>query len=138
MRCLALAQAAKKLGKKVIFASAPCMEAIENRLKGESFEVIHQTHEPGSVEDAEWTARLAKAKGAEWIAVDGYHFKDDYQKALKDNGLKVLFIDDYGHCNHYCADYVLNQNIYASESIYPSREPQTKLLLGLRHALLRR
>jgi UDP-2,4-diacetamido-2,4,6-trideoxy-beta-L-altropyranose hydrolase len=137
MRCLALAQAAKKLGKKVIFASAPGMEAIEDRLKDESFEIIHQTHEPGSVEDAQWTSQLAKDKGAEWIVVDGYHFRDDYQKVLKNNGLKVLFIDDYGHCDHYCSDYVLNQNIYASEFIYSSREPHTKLLLGLKYALLR-
>lgn len=138
MRCLALAQAAKKLGKKVIFASVPGMEAIENRLRNESFEVIHQTHERGSMEDAEWTAGLAKERGAEWIVVDGYHFKDNYQKTLKEKGLKLLFIDDYGHCGHYFADYVLNQNIYASDSIYPTKEPHTKLLLGLKYALLRK
>jgi UDP-2,4-diacetamido-2,4,6-trideoxy-beta-L-altropyranose hydrolase len=137
MRCLALAQAAKKFGGKIIFVTTPGAVAVENRLKGESFEILHQPHKPGSRKDAEWTAWLATKRGARWIAVDGYHFNDNYQKILKNKNLKLLFIDDWGHCEYYYADYVLNQNIYASESIYPSKEPYTKLLLGPKFALLR-
>jgi spore coat polysaccharide biosynthesis predicted glycosyltransferase SpsG/ribosomal protein S18 acetylase RimI-like enzyme len=70
--------------------------------------------------------------------VDGYHFGADYQAALKRAGLKVLFIDDNSHAGHYSADLVLNQNVHAKESLYPSREPYTRLLLGPRYVLLRR
>src|SRR5450755_3620767 len=41
---------------------------------------------------------------AEWIVVDGYHFAADYQRALKAAGFKILFLDDYGHSQHYSAD----------------------------------
>jgi UDP-2,4-diacetamido-2,4,6-trideoxy-beta-L-altropyranose hydrolase len=70
--------------------------------------------------------------------VDGYHFDANYQQAIKQANLRLLFIDDYGHASHYYADLVLNQNIYAGESLYANREPYTRLLLGTSYALLRR
>jgi spore coat polysaccharide biosynthesis predicted glycosyltransferase SpsG len=50
----------------------------------------------------------------------------------------LLVLDDYGHAEHYYADVVLNQNLYAKEDFYPIREPHTRLLLGPRYVLLRR
>jgi spore coat polysaccharide biosynthesis predicted glycosyltransferase SpsG len=50
----------------------------------------------------------------------------------------VLAIDDYGHCNHYHADLVLNQNLHADEAVYQKRDPSTRLLLGTDYILLRR
>jgi UDP-2,4-diacetamido-2,4,6-trideoxy-beta-L-altropyranose hydrolase len=70
--------------------------------------------------------------------VDGYEFGTQYQATLKSRGLKVLFIDDNGHAGHYSADLVLNQNAHARETLYPSRDPSTRLLLGPRFAMLRR
>ena len=73
-----------------------------------------------------------------WFVVDGYHFDAEYQKSIKAAGYKLLWIDDYGHADHYYADLVLNQNISADPFLYSNREPYTQLLLGPRYALLRR
>jgi UDP-2,4-diacetamido-2,4,6-trideoxy-beta-L-altropyranose hydrolase len=70
--------------------------------------------------------------------VDGYHFGGEYQQILKQSKLHLLFIDDYGHAEHYYADFVLNQNISADQQWYNNREAYTQLLLGTRYALLRR
>ena len=70
--------------------------------------------------------------------VDGYQFGSEYQIRLKKANLNLLFIDDYGHADSYCADLVLNQNIYACEELYKERECNTELLLGPAFVLLRK
>lgn len=112
--------------------------ALEERLRAENVEVAPLHADPGSPEDATQTVALARQQDAAWIAADGYHFDAAYQKAIKDAGLCLLALDDYGHANHYCADLVLNQNLHAAEALYARREPYTRLLLGTRYALLRR
>lgn len=138
MRCLALAQAWQDSGGEALFCQAESTPAIQARLQAERVSQICLNAVPGSVEDADSTARLATEHSAKWVAVDGYAFGADYQRALKDAGLKVLFIDDNGHADHYFADLVLNQNAHANEAVYGSREPQTRLLMGGRYAMLRR
>jgi UDP-2,4-diacetamido-2,4,6-trideoxy-beta-L-altropyranose hydrolase len=112
IRCRALGQAWQDAGGDVRFAS--------------------------SGEDASETAELARKIGAEWVAVDGYHFGAAFVETLQQAGLRVLFIDDYGHAGRYPAELVLNQNLHASDSLYSSRGASTRLLLGPRYVLLRR
>ncbi len=81
---------------------------------------------------------LAAARDASWVAVDGYQFDVEYQRALKAAGRKLLVVDDTGHAGAYAADLVLDQNAHATEKLYQCREPYSKLLLGSRYALLRR
>jgi UDP-2,4-diacetamido-2,4,6-trideoxy-beta-L-altropyranose hydrolase len=138
MRCLALAQAWEDAGGDAVFAMAAGAQSIEPRIEAERMKIARLSAQPGSIEDAAETIRLAREAGAKWIAVDGYVFGSDYQRAIKDAGFRLLFIDDYGHCHHYTADIVLNQNIYADESFYRSIEPYTRLLLGSKFVLLRR
>lgn len=147
MRCLALAQAWQDGGspehrrpehRAVRFAMAGESRSLEARLSAEDMTVERLTAAPGSAEDADRTASLARDLGAEWVVVDGYHFGADYQQRLKAAGLRVLLIDDEGDSGHYSADLVLNQNISAREDLYADREPCTGLLLGTRHALLQR
>jgi len=138
MRCLALAQAWQDAGGRVVFLMAMETPALEARLRSEGMEVIHLPVQPGSTDDAIRTADFAHQVGADWVVVDGYHFGADYQRIIKDSGLRLLFIDDIGHAEHYSADLVLNQNIHAHEGLYPNREPYTRLLLGTRYVLLRR
>jgi UDP-2,4-diacetamido-2,4,6-trideoxy-beta-L-altropyranose hydrolase len=92
----------------------------------------------GSAGDAETTGTCARELGAAWVVVDGYQFGADYQRRLKDAGLRVLFFDDYGHAGDYCADLVLNQNLGADAAHYATRASHTRLLLGTRYVLLRR
>jgi UDP-2,4-diacetamido-2,4,6-trideoxy-beta-L-altropyranose hydrolase len=138
MRCLALAQSWQRSGGKALFAQIESTPAIERRLQTEGFPIVSIEAEPGSAEDARATVRLAREQGADWIVADGYHFDAEYQRHFKENELRLLLIDDYGHAEHYWADYVLNQNLSADPKLYRSRESDSHLLLGTRYVLLRR
>jgi UDP-2,4-diacetamido-2,4,6-trideoxy-beta-L-altropyranose hydrolase len=138
MRCFALAQAWQDSGGKAVFAMVEPLPSVRERLVSEGMEVVSVERQPGSRDDARYVAGLAKQRAAVWVVVDGYHFDEDYQRELKAAGLQVLFVDDNGHAGHYAADLVLNQNVHADESLYPNREPYTRLLLGSRYAMLRR
>lgn len=138
MRCLALAQAWRDAGGRVAFAMAQTTPAIRGRVADEADEIIEIASTPGSAEDALQTIAAATAQRADWVVVDGYHFAADFQRALKNSGFKVLVVDDHGHARHYFANLVLNQNLFASESLYSNRDSNTLLLLGPRYCLLRR
>lgn len=138
MRCLALAEAWLDKGGEVFFVAAEGSSILEERLKSEGIGFISINKDGGTPEDAEETLRIAQDLGADWIAVDGYQFGAEYQKSIKEACRSLLFIDDYGHADHYYADIVLNQNIYADISFYPKYEPYTRFLLGTKFALIRK
>jgi UDP-2,4-diacetamido-2,4,6-trideoxy-beta-L-altropyranose hydrolase len=138
MRCLALAQAWRDAGGQALFVMSQPPPAIQDRLCSERIEVTSLPLRTGQAEEVRWLSEAASRHRAEWVVVDGYQFGADYQRALKDAGLKILFLDDYGHSEHYCADLVLNQNAHAQEDFYRNRAAGTRLLLGPRYALLRR
>jgi UDP-2,4-diacetamido-2,4,6-trideoxy-beta-L-altropyranose hydrolase len=138
MRCLALAQAWQDAGGQAIFALASGAEALLPRLASEGFETFLQGGEPGSDEDIRATLELAHKKDVSWLVLDGYCFGARYQKRVKEAIPSLLFVDDNGHAEHYCADVVLNQNLHASEGMYRNRDSHTRLLMGSRYALLRR
>lgn len=138
MRCMALAQAWQEAGGQTILAMAIEAPVLEARLTSEGVEIFHLSVLPGSVEDAQKTASLARQIDVRWLVVDGYHFGSEYQRIIKDAGLSLLFVDDCGHTDYYYADIILNQNIYAHEGLYPNRESYTQILLGTHYVLLRR
>lgn len=138
MRCLALAQAWQDAGGRAVFAMAHSTPAVGERLRAENCAVVTWKVEVGSADDTARTCALAREVGARWVVADGYELGADYQLALKQNGFRVLFIDDNGHCGAYVADVVLNQNIHAGADLYRNRSPHTSLLLGTQYALLRR
>lgn len=138
MRCLALAQALQDSGGKATFSVAERFDWFDSLIGKEGIESVRMLAKPGSSEDAIQTAKFAGKEGFDWVVVDGYHFGAGYQRIIKTNGLKLLFLDDAGHAEHYPADIVLNQNLNACETLYKSRENYTRLLLGTQYALLRR
>ena len=138
MRCLALAQAWQDDGGRAVCATVAPASSVRERLLKESVEMHEIPGPAGTREDAVQTSVLAREQEAAWVVVDGYQFGADYQQALRSAGLKVLFLDDYGHAGHYCADVVLNQNLSADVSAYKSRENYARLFLGPKYCLLRR
>src|SRR5271157_406433 len=138
MRCLALAHAWREAGGEAVLATALSPGGLEDRLVAEGLPIHRLRAEAGSDFDARATAALARDLGADWAVVDGYHFTGEYQRVLKEVGMRVLVVDDNGHAEHYWADAVLNQNLHARETLYPSREPNVRMLLGPRYAMLRR
>jgi len=144
MRCLALAQAWQDEGGKATFISHCESDQIKQRILDEGFEFIPIEKQYPNPEDLNVTLKLLTTNSYRlpdaslWLVIDGYHFDADYQKQIKDEGYRLLWIGDYGQADHYYADLVLNQNISADESLYIHREPYTRLLLGTRYVLLRR
>jgi UDP-2,4-diacetamido-2,4,6-trideoxy-beta-L-altropyranose hydrolase len=137
MRMIALAQAWQDRGGSVTIAACQCPPSLVERIHSEGISFVELgTRELGSAADSDQTIQLGAALGVEWIAIDGYHFQEDYQKAIKDQGLKVLAVDDYGHCDFRHADLLLNQNIQGA-SAEDTASPAGSLL-GPRFALLRR
>ncbi len=137
MRCLALAQAWQDDGGEAVFAMAKSTPAVRARLAHEGHRVISNPVVAGSTQDANWTADLASQHSAKWTVADGYSFDADYQRRIKDAGLKLLGIDDHASVSHLFADLVVNQNLHAHQVSY-LREPCTQLLLGPKFAMLRR
>ncbi len=137
MRCLALAQAWQDNGGPVTVAMSEGTPSIKDRLAREGVGTIAVPFQPGTPGDSNQVAHSAGALHAQWVVVDGYQFGAEYQRALVKSGLKVLWIDDNGDCDSYCADIVLNQNLHAHEITY-KRDAQSRLLLGPKYVLLRR
>jgi UDP-2,4-diacetamido-2,4,6-trideoxy-beta-L-altropyranose hydrolase len=137
MRCLALAQVWQKGGGAVVFLAAQIPESLCQRLVIEGIEITNLKVIPGSAEDSTATIALAQRHQVEAVVVDGYQFDAGYQQRLKQAGLRLLWLDDYGHARRYVADLVLNQNLGSSAALYADRTPGTQLLLGARYVLLR-
>lgn len=136
MRCLALTQAWKDNGGKVIFITLCKSEELLKRLNEEDFEVKQiPSYYPDS-SDLETTLQVLAQYPDSWIVLDGYHFDTSYQKTIKEAGYHLLVIDDMGHLPYYHVDILLNQNINAERLSYRC-DSATQLLLGTRYALLR-
>lgn len=113
-------------------AEAP---ALVQRVSMEGIQLLRPDHTPGSLEEAHEVSLRYRETGASWLVVDGYHFSSEYLGALKHHGCRLLVLDDLASQDLSAADLVLNQNAYASESMYPTVR---RLLGGSRYALLRR
>lgn len=138
MRCLALAQAWQDAGGQATFAMANALPKLKTRLEAEKILLAGFDVQPGNTCDSEKTIRLSQDLGARWVVVDGYHFNSNFQRAIKNAGLNLLVVDDNAAVDHFYADIVMNQNLHSHENMYVNREPNTRLLLGTRYALLRR
>jgi len=145
MRCIALGQTWQDSGGKVVFISHCESNALRERIIDEGFYLVSIQHPHPHPDDLSQTLEYLKYHSPftihhspTWLVVDGYHFDSAYQKAIKEADHRLLWIDDYGHAEHYCADIVLNQNILVDPSVYVRRESFTRLLLGTRYVLLSR
>jgi UDP-2,4-diacetamido-2,4,6-trideoxy-beta-L-altropyranose hydrolase len=136
MRCLALAQAWRSAGGKIVFARAGDNK-LDDRIRAEGCEVANIQADSGTVADAEETLALCRRYQAGWLAVDGYQFLSDYCTRIGTGPSRTLLLDDDGSRSPYSCDLVLNMDPQASECMYVSREPRTHLLAGIRYALVR-
>ena len=130
MRCLALAEPWLQAGSAVTLLTASPPPALRARAEVLGVTIKELSAASGSPADAAETIALAQSLRAAWLVLDGYHFDADFQRAVKTAELRLLVFDDTAHATHYAADFVLNQNLGASASLYPHRDPTTRLLLG--------
>ncbi len=132
MRCLALGQAVKDRGGEVVFVTHTVSDALLQKIKKE-----FRTYTLPGITARDAALQIFSQENPDWVVLDGYHFDDEYQKAVKKAGFKLLCIDDYAPLGHYYADIVLNQN-YGAEKLKYTAEPYMRILAGTRYALLRR
>jgi UDP-2,4-diacetamido-2,4,6-trideoxy-beta-L-altropyranose hydrolase len=137
MRCLALAQAWCAAGGVSVFVHAELSPSLERRIREMGGKLAPISAARGSATDAVQTIALAEAHGASWVVADGYCFGEAWQRQVKDSGLQLLVVDDYGQAEHFHADVILNQNLGAKAAWYAKGESVAQLLLGCRYALLR-
>lgn len=137
MRCLALAEPWLAAGSPVIFVAQQMPEALGQRAINAGVAPHPINGEAGGIEDAWATIAVAERHPDAWLVVDGYQFGPAYQETVKQAGVKLLLVDDFGHASHYYADFVLNQNLGADASWYPLKDEKTRLLLGTRYVQLR-
>ncbi|MEM4360381.1 MAG: UDP-2,4-diacetamido-2,4,6-trideoxy-beta-L-altropyranose hydrolase [Candidatus Bilamarchaeaceae archaeon] len=162
MRCIALGQAWQDEGGKVVFISHCESEKLRERIIKEGFELVTIDRPHPHPSDLELTlstirnishsqshlslkqdtftpspSSVLPPPSSIWVVLDGYHFTSEYQKAIRDAGIRLLVIDDMNHLPYYHADIILNQNIHATELKY-NCAPDTRLLLGTKYVLLRR
>jgi len=140
MRMIALAQAWQDTGGQAVFLCVEIMPPLASRISAEGFVLVRIDAAPGSNEDLAKTCSVISHSSFNdsILALDGYHFNEEFQLGIKKTGIRLLAIDDYGHVAFYHADWVLNQNISAQEELYTNRSPRSEILLGSRFALLRR
>lgn len=138
MRCLALAQEWQRRGGRAVFLQAEGSAAFRQRLVTEKIDSAAIDAVPGSSEDASLTIERARALGATWLVADGYRLGATWQAAIKAGGLRLLMLDDREIPGPFSAEIILNQNVANCGPHYATQAPGAKLLLGPRHALLRR
>lgn len=155
MRCLALANEAKKKGWKVCFLMRDPTEnfiklincsghdiqllqsknyiitCMANHLNYQSWLAVTQE------QDANETLRVVIEYEPDWIVVDHYAIDARWLCIVNQSSSKIIMIDDLGNRDLIC-DILLDQNLGASREKYHGRIPvNCRLLLGPRFALLR-
>lgn len=108
-------------------------------LKVQILEVCKSITELPETDDHNAEARMLADKylgGEEIVLLDGYHFRTEYQRIIKNTGCKLVCIDDI-HAYHFVADVVINHAPGLKRSDY-SVEKYTNLCLGLEYSLLRK
>ncbi|MDA7876982.1 UDP-2,4-diacetamido-2,4,6-trideoxy-beta-L-altropyranose hydrolase [Akkermansiaceae bacterium] len=134
MRMIALAQGNRRRGGRTIFITALCSDFLSERLTQESFaEEKISPAAPGDSSDAQLTGEVCLEVNPDWLIIDGYQFGETYHQVLHSTGTKILCLDDFGHCEKWHCDALLNQNLGA-EKLAPAIE---QTLAGTRFALLR-
>lgn len=137
MRMLALAQAWCRRGGRAQFLCCSCPDGIRDRIEEAGFSVVFISAEPGSKEDLEALLQVVRQYPRCRVVLDNYHYKFEYQSAVREMAGKLMVVDDYGHLNEYDADILLNQNPSAEALHLSNRVHGAVVLAGTEYALLR-
>ena len=144
MRCLALAQVARREGLDVHMICRLGVDWLRERLAREDIPLHCLPDMPPSAETPDNLLQQLQAASLPvpgtaaapvWVVLDGYHFDTACQLAVMRAGYRLLVIDDYAHLPEYHCDILLNQNIGAELLSYQGNIGRK--LLGLEYVLLR-
>jgi len=137
MRCRTLAEAFHERGERCVMVGPDSAYAKpgDDAVFDEWFSVSDWA---SSHEDALKTIRIAKKHQADWLVLDDYRVDEAYQLAIRAAGLRWLQFDGTAS-KPLWADIVLNANPATRLEDYQAvlRNPNTRVLLGPRYAILR-
>lgn len=133
VRCLALADMLRN-DFEIVFAIQEPSEDIVKTIHTVTESIIHLPATDDYNIDAQNLVQQLDTNDI--VVLDGYHFKTDYQKAIKDKGCKLVCIDDLHDCTFY-ADAIINHAEGIGKSMYTATK-KTALYLGPQYALLRK
>ncbi|MDR2044041.1 MAG: UDP-2,4-diacetamido-2,4,6-trideoxy-beta-L-altropyranose hydrolase [Clostridium sp.] len=135
MRCLAIADAAKKQRIRSVFLTADGQSADVLESRGYENIVLHSRWDKLE-EEIPVLLPLIRNRRIGVLLVDSYGASPEYFAALRPC-TKTAYIDDLGRTEYPC-HLLLNYTVYWEKYRYPERYPQgTELLLGCSYAPLR-
>ena len=134
MRCLSVADAAKKHGARCTFITADEQPEAIVRERGHECIVLGTRWDDMESETPE-LAKIIREKKIEKLLIDSYQVTEGYLRKI--NSLTdVYYVDDLNSFL-YPVHAVINYAVYANDNFYPVRFPGTSFYLGCAYAPLR-
>ncbi|MDO3377979.1 UDP-2,4-diacetamido-2,4,6-trideoxy-beta-L-altropyranose hydrolase [Geoalkalibacter halelectricus] len=135
MRCLALAEALRREGARVVFLCREEAGHLGEEIARRGFELVW-VDDSGQNDPAGHPVRMAG--GIDLLIVDHYALGHTWEEAMRPFARAIMVIDDLADRPHDC-DLLLDQNLLPEmERRYKKLVPDgCRLLLGLAYALLR-
>ncbi len=134
MRSLALGEALLDAGFDVVLASVDLPAGMREEARRCGITVVDLQCEPFGSDDAIATLALNGAV----LVIDGYLFEREFFEILENRATNFAVIDDNVETKALAPSVVINQNPHATAEMYAHLSGNSKLLLGLQYALLRR
>ncbi len=119
----------------IVFATRNPLASLRAQIQALDVQLLELSWPADDLEEASLLGKLY-LKGEDIVVLDGYHFTTAYQKIIKNQGCKLVCIDDI-HAYPFLADVVINHALGIEESDYEV-DPQTSLKLGTQFSLLRK
>ena len=101
-RCLALGEALRDEGQESMFVCAEDDEA-RTILERSGFEFKLVSEETNTKDDAVRAMELARSLGVKAILLDSYNVDDAYVSFFEDQGIAVIYIDDFAKADIPCS-----------------------------------
>lgn len=143
MRCLTIAEAAKKRGIETCFLTADDGAEILLKERGQAYHILRTDFEDMEGELPTLFEVLSSYVEKEAVSepvflLDSYQITEQYVEKLGEwlskRNIRLILMEDYGNIP-YKADMIINYNIYGVDFSYESNAP--KALLGCRYMPLR-
>ncbi|MCR4586611.1 MAG: UDP-2,4-diacetamido-2,4,6-trideoxy-beta-L-altropyranose hydrolase [Lachnospiraceae bacterium] len=134
MRCLAIADEVKKLGRECVFITAE--EGSAKMAADRGFETIVLNRPFDELEgEIPLMKELIRSRGIERLLVDSYYVTASYLRELNKE-TAVAYIDDL-HERVWDCSYIINYSVYAGDHDYENEYPGAKRILGCSYVPLR-
>jgi len=133
MRCYALAEEFLRNNHKVIFISNSQLDFVKQKLESKNI-IIEKIKKTDPIDEIEKVIKLLEKYKSDFLILDGYNFDYNYQKAIKEKNIKIVYITDLKG-KYYC-DIL----ICPTPGLKPSdfKSPiKTKYFLGPQYVFLR-